>query len=244
MHGMLFVHVRRTDDVEQPPLLVPQVRTVPVPMQTVPLATLAHSGAAGAHWQEALPGEPLHVGFVAGQATGVEEVGQPSLLRPQVMMELPLQTVPLVRLPHSGAPGAQRQSATPPATLQGLPAGQARGVEAVTQPLAVVLQVTTALLAQTVPLLVPAQAGGAGLHWQEAVPAGPWQVSLGPQVRMAVTAGQPSPLAPQVMRVVLLVQRLPLVPMHAGGGASQEQEAEGRAPVQGLPVGQVLAGPL
>jgi hypothetical protein len=60
---------------------------------------------------------------------------------------------------------------------------------------------------------------------------------------MAVMDGQPSLLAPQVMRVVLLVQRLPLVPMQAGGAGSQEQEALGREPVQGLPFGQVLAVP-
>jgi hypothetical protein len=201
-----------------------------------------HAAGGAVHPQAALPGAPPHSGVAAGQLLGALEVGHPSALVPQVMRALPLQTVPVTPA-HSGATAGQRQSATPPETLQGLPAVQLRE-DAVTQPFVVVLQVTTLLFAQTVPLLVPAQAAGAALHWQEALPPEPTQDSLGPQVFMAVTAGQPSAFEPQVMRVVPLVQRLPLVPMHAGGAAPHEQEAAGRVPVQGLPPGQVLEAPL
>jgi hypothetical protein len=242
-HCLLPVQLLATDEVEQPSLFVPQERTVEVPWQTVPLLTPAHSAAAGAHRQSATP-PCTPQGFPAGQAFTCAEVGQPSPLVPQDRTSFPLQTVPLAPLPHSGATAPQRQSAMPPITAQGLPAGQLFTGDEVTQPFAVVLQASTLLFEQTVPLPVPAQAAGGALHWQPALPALPWQVSLGPQVFMAVTAGQPSLFEAQVMRVVPLVQRLPLVPMQAAGGAPHEQEAEGRLPVQGLPDGQVVAGPL
>jgi len=243
LHCLVPVQVLATDEVEQPSLLVPQVRTVVVPWQTVPLLMPEHSAAAGPQRQSATP-PATPQGLPLGQLFTVAEVGQPSPLVPQESTVLPLQTVPLAPLEHSGATAPQRQSAAPPTTPQGLPAGQLFTVDDVTQPLAVVLQLTTLLPEQTVPLPVPAQAAGGALHRHEALPALPWQVSLGPQVFMAVTAGQPSLLEPQVMRVVVPVQRLPLDPMQAAGGAPHEQEAEGRLPVQGLVAGQVVVGPL
>jgi hypothetical protein len=240
-HCRLPLQVFTVDDVAQPSLLVVQLSTV-APLQTVPLDTPAHSGATAPHRQSALPGLPPH-GLPAVHVLLVDEVGQPSAFTPQMMTVLPLQTVPLVSPAHSGATGPQRQSATPLTTAQGLPAVQVFTGEEVTQPCAVVLQATTALAEQTVPLPMPAQATGAELHWQEAAPAPPRQVSLGPQVVIAVIAGQPSVFEPQVIIMLPLVQTLPTAPMQEAGAAPQEHEATGNRPVHGLPAGQVLPPP-
>jgi hypothetical protein len=237
------VQVLATDEVGQPSALVPQLSTVPAPWQTAPVAPPAHSGATGPQRQSAVPFCTPH-GLPAGQVATTAEVGQPSAFMPQLITVLPLQTVPAAPLLHSGATAPQRQSAAAPTTVQGLPAVQVFTAAEVTQPLGVVLHMTALLLEQTVPLPVPAQAAGGALHWQTALPGLPVQVSLAAQVFMAVMAGQPSLLEPQVMRLVPLVQRLPLVPMQAPGGAPHEQEAEGRVPVQGLAAGQVVVGPL
>lgn len=240
-HCFAPVQVLSVEEVPHPSALVPQLSTVVVPLQTVPVIP-AHSGATGPQAQSALPLETAQ-GLPAGQVFITEEVSQPSLFTAQERTSLPLQTVP-VTPPHAGAAAAQRQSAVPSITLQGLPAVQLFTAAEVMQPLAVIPHMTTALLEQMVPLPIPAQAAGGGLQTQAPVPAVPWQVSLGPQVFMAVTAGQPSLFEPQVIMVVLPVQMFPLAPMQLAGAAPHEQEAAGRVPVQGLAAGQVVVGPL
>jgi hypothetical protein len=242
LHCLGLVQVFSTDEVVHPSPLVPQVSTVPVPWQTVPLETPVHSVAAAPHMQSADPGAPPH-GLPLVQVFSVDEVAQPSLLVPQVSTVLPLHTVPVTPA-HSGATAPQRQSALPFTTLHGLPAGQVCVVDEVTHPLAVELQETTALPEHTVPLVVAPQAAGGLSQRHEALPAEPWQLSAVPQVFMAVMAGHPSELEPQVMRVLPLVQMFPLAPMHAAGAAPHEQEAAGALPVQGLPAGQVLGVPM
>jgi hypothetical protein len=241
LHCLLAEQVSSVDEVPQPSAFIPQLSTVVVPWQTGPVIP-AHSDATGPQVQSALPAAPAQ-GLPAGQVFAVDEVVHPSLLVPQESTVLPLQTVPVTPA-QVGSAAPQRQSAAPFTRLQGLPAVQLFTVEEVTHPPAVVPQETTLLLEQTVPVPTPTQAGGGVLHTQVALPAEPWQVSLAPQVFMAVMAGQPSGFEPQVMSVVLPVQRLPLAPMQAAGAAPQEQEAEGRLPVQGLAAGQVVVGPL
>jgi len=241
-HCLAPLQVLSVDEVAQPSALVPQLSTVVVPLQTVPLVTPAQAGSTGPQVQSAEPFEPAQ-GLPLGQVLSVDEVAQPSALVPQERTLLPLQAVPVTPA-QAGAAAAQRQSAAPFITPQGLPAGQVLTVEEVTQPLVVVPQLTTVLLEQTVAVPPPTQAAAGGSQTQAALPALPWQVSLGPQVFMAVMAGQPEALVPQLMRVVPLVQRLPLTPMQAAGAAPQEQEAEGAMPVQGLAAGQVVVGPL
>src|SRR6266487_3452694 len=96
LHWRLPVHIFAIDEVGQLSLLVPQLITVSVPRQTVPLATPEHSAATGPHIQSADPAGPPQ-GLPAVQVLVTEEVGQPSAFTPQVMTVLPLHTVPLVR---------------------------------------------------------------------------------------------------------------------------------------------------
>src|SRR5688572_6700894 len=193
-HCLPPVQVFSVEEVAQPSALVPQERTVVVPWQTVPVMP-AHSGATGPQVQSADPAGPAH-GLPAGQVRSVEEVVQPSLLVPQESTSLPLQIVPDTPEQAGGA-APQRQSAAPFITLQGLPAVQLFTGDEVTQPLLVLPQLITLLLEQTVPVPTPTQAAGGGSHTQAALPALPWQVSLAPQVFMAVMAGQPSVFEPQ-----------------------------------------------
>jgi hypothetical protein len=180
---------------------------------------------------------PPH-GLPLGHVVLVVMLRQPLASMAQVTSLPLLHTLPAPAR-HSGGAAGQRHMAEGDVPMQDFPVGQVMVALIPMQPLVSKPQVSKVVVPmQTLPV-PPAQGTGVAGHSHDAFGAVPWQTSPAAQDSTLVTARQPLESRSQVASWPFARHSVPARPLHSTGAPVHEQLADGAAPVQGFPVGQV-----